>query len=206
MQAQEVFKDNNIILATDLEEGLVSYFIPEAICDNFLTHIRSKVSDEQPATEYITEVIEHFPMSLEDDIILLQPTCPLREPDDIVDALSIYELHKETNKTLVSVCEFEDMHRAYVGVGDEVGSLLLRYGLKLEEEKIYIRNSSIYIFNVGYFMENRKIFDDKASVYVMPKFKSIDINTTLDFRLAEFIYQRPKKKLGGEFIKWKPYY
>jgi CMP-N-acetylneuraminic acid synthetase len=55
-------------------------------------------------------------------------------------------------------------------------------------------------------MENRKIFDDKASVYVMPKFKSIDINTTLDFRLAEFIYQRPKKKLGGEFIKWKPYY
>ena len=198
-QALECFDESNIIAATDISYDTMKVLVPELHNTDILFHKRKTVKPSQKASTYIKEIIDAYPMRDSDSIVLLQPTCPTREPQDIQDAIQIYELYKRP--TLVSVQEMADLDRTYLQMGDALGTKLLKYGFRMDNQKLYQRNSSIYIFNVGYFLETNTIFDETSALYVMPDYKSIDINTNLDFSIAELIYKRYK----GDFkLKWDP--
>jgi CMP-N,N'-diacetyllegionaminic acid synthase len=202
-QALDVFKGENIILTTDIDLDMLTFFIPEASTNSIRIHEREKVSDTQEAKEYLLQVINSHPIGTDDSIVLLQPTCPCRESDDIREAIDTYERMCLPN--LVSVQEFTDYTRMYSGRGYDSAALLSRHGIFESDEKLYVRNSSIYIFSVSYLLnlKDRSIFSAKPAIYVMPKYKSIDINTPMDFAQAEWVY---KNKRGKEVLKSRPLY
>jgi len=133
-------------------------------------------------------VIEHFINKVcapKDTIILLQPTSPLRDHNDIRKAYSIF---LESKDTVISV--FRPIHHP-------LKSVILKdnkcspWGKFLGNEReqalpeILSFNGAIYIFKVEEFMK-RTTIPKVFTPYVMPYLRSIDINEASDLKIAEF--------------------
>ena len=126
-----------------------------------------------------------------DTFCLLQPTSPLRDGDDIAGA---YELFREKAEfAVVSVCEAEHSplwcghlpeDREFVGFIDESAMKQRQAG-----GKFYRLNGALYIVSREKFRESRYLYQKGSFAYVMSQSKSVDIDTELDFRMAEILMQ-----------------
>ena len=124
-----------------------------------------------------------------DTFCLLQPTSPLRTAEDIKAA---YELFIEKAKfAVVSVCEAEHSPlwcghlpetNEFVGFVDESSVKQRQVG-----RKYYRLNGAIYIVSINRFKKEKYLYRDGSFAYVMCQNKSVDIDTELDFKLAEIL-------------------
>lgn len=132
------------------------------------------------------EVVKHVLDSIEDIfefIILLQPTSPLRDTNDIDTALkklfdlnasSLISLKKYDNKVLKSFKEKED---GFIeGIVNDKYPFMRRQDLP----NIYLSNGAIYIVKVDQFLKNKSFFTNKTIPFIMDDIKSIDIDTEED--------------------------
>jgi CMP-N-acetylneuraminic acid synthetase len=164
-------KLSGIMLATDYAK---SYVTP--LKESTILHERKEVSDEQTSVELLVEIILKYNLNLQDNIVLLQPTCPLRTGIDIDKAIAIHQ--KEPLINLVSVYRVDNQ-------------IYNKYGCHLHDVVIpaYQRNSSIYIFNIKKLLETRVLFDKLMNFYIMPRYKSIDINDFDDFEEVQAVIE-----------------
>ena len=76
----------------------------------------------------------------------------------------------------------------------EINKLLNKNDQKLMNRqnsiKTYIPNGGIYVFKYSLLKEKYTYYSDKTYAYVMPKERSIDIDTQNDFKIAEFFANR----------------
>ncbi len=122
-------------------------------------------------------------------VILLQPTSPLRNEDDIRNAFCLYnDTEKNSGRdTVVSVCEV-DHPTAWVGSVREDMSF---QGTKLlnkrsqDYEKEYRLNGAIYVASVVQLLEIQSLFTEKLIGSIMPRVRSIDIDEEVDFKICE---------------------
>lgn len=130
------------------------------------------------------------------NIILLQPTSPLRKSHDINAA---YELFDKTIDMVVSVniCKsnpyyniFEENQSGYLIKSKE--SFATR---RQDCPAVYEINGAIYIINIDSLKSKGFYRFNKIIKYQMNNYDSIDIDTELDFKFAEFIFQHNLKKL-----------
>lgn len=125
-----------------------------------------------------------------DDVVLLQPTSPLRTGDDISNALRIYE--KEHAESLVSCFEEESIseYNTYYLQGNKGMPLKKEHnqGKRRQEiPRLYARNGAIFITSVPYLKRAKLVIGDVPAVYVMDKMRSANIDTLFDLKMAEFI-------------------
>ncbi len=130
-----------------------------------------------------------------DIVVLLQPTCPIRNPQHIdaaVDQLAASELD-----TLASVKgPFKKRDPVLKAIR---GGVLEAYcGAEPETnwEAFYIYNASIYAAKRGYFLEHNKLISNRQVPLVMDSFHSVDIDTAADVVIAEacMTYMRQAKE------------
>lgn len=153
-------------------------------------------SDTASSIEMIDEVLENYKNRGKefDSFCLLQPTSPLRDADDIRKA---YELFcQKAEFAVVSVCETEHspLLCGTLPKNHEFINFINPNNLKRRQdnEKYYRLNGAIYIVNTKEY-EKEKFFYRKGSfAYIMPQCKSIDIDTEIDFRLAETLFRYSK--------------
>ena len=129
--------------------------------------------------EMIGEVYDYF--------ILLQPTSPLRNEDDIVQAMEL--LLSKKAKAVVSVCEVEHSSNLNI-ILDETKSMSgfmkdLRIVRRQDFKKEYRLNGAIYIASIEYYKKHKTFYEEDSFAYVMPKERSIDIDSLMDFNIAE---------------------
>ncbi len=128
---------------------------------------------------------KHFSM-----VTLLQPTTPLRQPEDIRKAYEIF--HARNANSVISVCEV-DHSPLWCNTLPEDHSLkdFLRPDvITLPRQKLntyYRINGAIYMIDVNFFMHSDSIYETNSIAYIMDKEKSIDIDDEFDFRLVEAI-------------------
>lgn len=124
-----------------------------------------------------------------DSFCLLQPTSPLRTADDIIAAYSLYK--DRASFAVVSVCEAEHSplwcghlpyDREFVGFIDEESMKQRQSG-----GKFYRLNGAIYIVNVNRFKNDSFLYQRGSYAFVMDQNKSVDIDTEMDFKMAEFL-------------------
>lgn len=123
-------------------------------------------------------------------ILLLQPTSPFRNREDIKAALDIF--FKKNAKAVVSVCEAEHSPLWMNTLNDDLNMKdFIRKDIlnknRQELGKYYRINGAIYIAEWDYLKQNKTFFGDKTYAYIMPKERSIDIDTEMDFKFAEFL-------------------
>lgn len=192
---------------------LISWTIEAALSSNFVDEvIVSSDSDMilDIASKYGVSIIKR-PVELSSDnatsidalihavknhkqyanIVLLQPTSPLRTSAHIDEAMKLL-LNKKA-KAVVSVCEAEHSPLwCNVLPPDGKMAAFLRtevIGKRSQDLPQYFRlNGSIYILDTYQFLNKKEIsFNEDTYSYSMSVEDSIDIDTIIDFKLAEII-------------------
>ena len=148
-------------------------------------------SDDSSSIDVILHVLDYLENrgELPDLFVLLQPTSPLRTSEDI--EASINSFLESDCDSLVSVCELD--HRSLLNFSLEDGFLVQNNNESLFNSRRqdipthYSLNGAIYITTPEFIRKNKSFYSDKTIPHVMSKEKSIDIDTSFDFKLAEFL-------------------
>lgn len=128
-----------------------------------------------------------------DILILLQPTSPLRKIEDIDNSIEM--LFEKNAKAIVSVCKTEH-HPLWSSILPPDGSMkdFLNQNIKnknrQELPKYYRLNGAIYLSYCDYLKKSKSFLGEQTFAYIMPQERSIDIDSSLDFKFAEFLLQQ----------------
>jgi len=122
-----------------------------------------------------------------DTVTLLQPTSPLRTKEDIINAFETLE--NTSSDAVTSVCE-TDHSPLWCMTLDESRSLIeFRKNMAdcpRQQLCTYYRfNGAIYIRRISYNDNDIQILSNTETAYIMDRKHSIDIDTEIDFRIAE---------------------
>lgn len=117
------------------------------------------------------------------DIVLLQPTSPLRTSFDIDQAISMYLLKKSNN--VVSINKIEEGSTKFQIYYDSSSQRISSKGKFFQSNSKYQLNGAIYIFNRDKILCTKSFIDDNSYGYLMPAERSVDIDTKEDFELAK---------------------
>ena len=120
---------------------------------------------------------------------LLQPTSPLRTDEDISAA---YELFREKAEfAVVSVCEAEHspLWCGHLPENQEFVDFIDAESMKQRQAggKYYRLNGAIYIVDIKRFREGKFLYQSGNFAYIMSQDRSVDIDTELDFIMAELL-------------------
>ena len=137
--------------------------------------------------------IDHYVKSSKekpDIIVLLQVTSPLRPRDSLKEALT--KFHAGGYDSLLSICP---THRFFWKVAkNEIALAEYNYIRRPRRQDIksidmrFMENGSIYIFTCKHFEKTGNRLGGKIGYVEWPDEYSIEIDTLLDFKLAEQIY------------------
>lgn len=126
-----------------------------------------------------------------DSVCLLQPTSPMRTAEDILEGYRLFEEKKAS--TVIGVCEAEhspiwmntlpDNHSLDHFVSDTSGKGRQSYNT------YYRINGALYIVGAAFIQKENNIYQNSYA-YIMPAERSVDIDSELDFQLAEFLMSR----------------
>jgi CMP-N,N'-diacetyllegionaminic acid synthase len=127
------------------------------------------------------------------EFLVLLPTAPLRLPEDIDGAVSLF---REKNADSV-VSYYPAPHpvqwHKYIDENGILRSVLPetnKLANRQEEQQAYLPNGSIYIFRYSILKEQGVYYTDRSYPYIMPRGRSVDIDTLEDFRFAEWLLER----------------
>jgi N-acylneuraminate cytidylyltransferase len=122
-----------------------------------------------------------------DVVVLLQPTSPLRLPTDIDSAVTMLVEHKANS--VMSVCEVSTSPywMFTIGSGDKLQRILPKQPATTRQElpPCYEINGALYVVTTDWFRQSQVFVDDETLAFVMPRERSVDIDTPEDFALAE---------------------
>ena len=148
-------------------------------------------SDTASTDDAIIEALEKFKeRGKEFDVIcILQPTSPLRTAEDIKNAYKT--LVKKAKVGVVSVCEPDHSPlwcNTISSDGSMAGFLSRDLGQQRQElDKYYRINGAIYFVYRDAFDEDPFLYREGSYAYVMDRERSVDIDSELDFRMAEVL-------------------
>ena len=139
------------------------------------------------AVEYMMEISKE---KIEKFMVLL-PTAPLRSEKHIDEAIRLFK--QENADTLVSMREadtpvtwyFEKsknmrVKNAGFGQGDALAA-------RQSNDIYYVPNGAIYILDYSLLKDKRTYYSENTVVYEMGEQDSVDIDTELDFKMAEIL-------------------
>lgn len=125
-------------------------------------------------------------------ILLLQPTSPLREATDIEAAAKQLEDRGADAVVSVCPCEHSPLWANTLGPNGQMKDFLRpeATGNRQDHPAYYRLNGAIYLARTDYFRQCRGFLGDRTFAYIMPSERSIDIDSLLDFQMAEFLVSR----------------
>lgn len=124
--------------------------------------------------------------------LLLQPTLPFRTADDIEGAIAMKRIHHAD--AVVSVTEVKQ-HPYLMKRVLQDGTIAtfmesdIPYLRRQDLPPLYILNGAIYLLRSATFLQQRTVFPDGACAYIMPQEHSHDIDTPMDFFIAQLILE-----------------
>ena len=158
-------------------------------CKMAIVRPKELARDDAPSESVVMHALEVLvePFDL---VVLLQPTSPFRSIADLEGALAAFV--ESGAPSCISVTEpdqspfwmYQMDERCHLSRLISPPSVVDR---RQDLPPVYAANGAIYIADVDWFRENRTFIGKGSIGFFMPKDRSIDIDTLLDFRLAELL-------------------
>ena len=127
-----------------------------------------------------------------DYFVLLEPTSPLTESTDVDAALE--RVIENKYSSLVSITKVTGSHPSFCVELSENNTIIpfdkksiKNIARRQDVRPLYNYDGSLYVSNVKEFIKNKSLFHDKTAGFVMPSWKSIEIDSLLDFYIVETI-------------------
>lgn len=128
-------------------------------------------------------------------VMLLQPTSPLRDAEDIQNAFSL--MREKKSEAIIGVCEMEHTplwSNVLPKDKNMQGFQKPEYEVPRQQLPVHYRiNGAIYLVNTDFLMKYGNLYDKDSYAYIMPKNRSVDIDNIMDFLLVE-LYMRENDK------------
>ena len=190
---QKRFKQSKIITLTDSKK--IQNFSNKYLKNEF-NYIRpKKLSGDKTKTKDTVKHLINFLVKnkkiIFDFIILLQPTSPLRNENDIIKALKIITKNKKIqsvvsiNRTLESINDliYKNRKKSF-----SPQKLIKKFNL-LQERNFFTINGNFYIIRKAFFQKKQVFYNFKKETlfYEVDKKYSLDIDDSFDLDLAKKI-------------------
>ena len=199
-------------------QPLIAWSIKQALECSFIDRVIVSTEDEEIAeiakifgaeipfsrptnlandSSLIIETVLHAINNLNDvdDVLLMQPTSPLRRVEDINNIVQLRNKFKSQSAvSLVKVSEYPQW--MYSLDGQKMYPLLAKKNSSERRQnfkKIHILNGSLYLSSRKHLIETGSFVSEDTIPYIMPPEFSIDIDEESDWEYAEFLYDRINK-------------
>lgn len=131
-------------------------------------------------------------------IVFLQATSPLRESDDIDNAIETFVNGSFDSLFSMSVMDDWCLWRDDGGGLDSFTYDYRNRGRRQERKPLYLENGSIYIYSKEMFYRERNRIGGKVGMYEMPFEHSFEIDSVRDVHLCELFMEEIIKKESGK--------
>lgn len=148
--------------------------------------------DDTPTIPVLQDVVRRLEAAGEwyDAILTLQPTTPLRRPEDIDGAIDLLE---ETGAdSVISFVEVGEKHPARMKFITPEGRVIdppfaeqFEGQRRQELPKMYLREGSIYLTRRSVLMEHHSLKGKDCRAWIVPMERACNIDTPFDLFLAE---------------------
>ncbi len=184
IDAVYVSTDDEAIAAAARAAGAVVPFLRPAA-------LATDASPKLPVIEHLVGHLAQAGVRVE-RVVDLQPTSPLRHPADIEAALAV----APSEDLVVSVCQAAD--NPYFNLVERGADGRVRLcqgegrGRRQDLPEVLALNGSIYVWRVDALKRAAiaGLWSANIRPYVMPRWKSVDIDELEDFELAEWLGRR----------------
>jgi N-acylneuraminate cytidylyltransferase/CMP-N,N'-diacetyllegionaminic acid synthase len=128
-----------------------------------------------------------------DYIILLEPTSPLRETEDVDKSIEMLVNNRSGAVSIVGVSKVEAAHPMFDvkinkrGLLEHYMGSFQKYTRRQEIDDLYFFEGTVYISQVKAFIEKRTFYHEKTLPYIVPRWKSIEIDDIFDLVCAEAV-------------------
>ena len=174
--AKKSYFVNNIYVSTDSPEIA-------KVSKNYgaiVPRLRKELLSQDNSTSFDTAIdfSEYFNnLDGESEMLLIQPTSPLRFFDHINSFMKL--VREKKSKQCVAVRDITKYLK------------LANYKLELNK-KFYIPNGSMYYSKIEILKKEKTFFSEKADLFVMDDYHSIDIDTQDEWDIAEACLEKLK--------------
>jgi CMP-N-acetylneuraminic acid synthetase len=144
-----------------------------------------------PVVQHALREMERLENTTFNYVVLLQPTTPLRLPEDIDAAVD--KLIATGADSVISVCDVGAYHPARMRqiVDDCLVELPIREPKEMLRRQdlppVYIRNGAVYAVRREVVMEHNSMIGQISRPYIMPDERSVNVDSKLDLLLAEIL-------------------
>jgi CMP-N-acetylneuraminic acid synthetase len=153
---------------------------PEAISGDF-----------EPTVSALKNVLENITDKVS-NVILLQPTNPLRPSNLIVDAFQDYQTGNYDSLFTVS----QNFHKFGKIINNKFIPFNYTIGQRSQDiEPLFYENGLLYICKAKLILENKIISESAYAKIVNHIFTNVDIDTQEDFDYAEYLIAKTKNEL-----------
>lgn len=147
--------------------------------------------DPYGVADVALDFFEKFPFYKEyDNIFILLPTFPMILKEDVERSFEIFK--KSNCKCLMSVSETG--HNALRSCFIRENTVIPLFSDRIikqsqELEKTYRINGAVIIVDIKEFLKSKSYFIFPVAAYIMPRERSIDIDTEFDYKLAKMLLE-----------------
>lgn len=128
------------------------------------------------------------------EFIVLQPTSPLRTSNDIDNAINLF--YKKEADSVISYSKENHPITWHKQINNDL-SFTNIFEDKLQNRQdiktTYFPNGAIFIFKFNIILQ-KKYYTQKSFAYIMPRNRSVDIDTLDDFEYVEFLLQKKQNE------------
>ena len=164
-------------------------------------------SDMAPSIAFITHALDTLDAAGDhyDYLVLLEPTSPLTEASDIDAALEALFARQADADSIVGVTALVSTHPAFaVRLADS--GLIQPYAApsfdqlprRQDTEPLYSLDGSLYISTVAAIRSERSFCHARTIPYVMPRYKSFEVDDLVDFICIEAIFAQRQLILSSK--------
>ena len=202
------------LIGWSIEQAKASQYIDEIfistdsreianVCERFGMEVASLrpaqlATDTAKSIDFILYTIEKLESEGKtfDYIILLEPTSPLRDTEDIDKSLEDLNNNPDA-ESIVGICKTEGIHPAFLTRLNN--RFLIPYqdnndARRQDVEDLYFFEGSIYASTVSGIKNYKKFYHEKCLGYIVPKWKSYEIDDFIDLSVCETIMQLKMEK------------
>jgi UDP-hydrolysing UDP-N-acetyl-D-glucosamine 2-epimerase len=181
---------DKIILSSD-SNNILNECVDDVILDKRPEYLSTDTSNVKELINYIiTKYIDNNDIN----IIILQPTSPLRNEIDIINSLNF--LNMKNVDSVISVCKMDHINIPEKCMYIDNGKLFFynnnnkNLKRKQDTKEYYFRNGSIYAFKKSSFIKYNNFFGNNCVPYVMEKENSVDIDDYFDYDICKYLYEK----------------
>jgi CMP-N,N'-diacetyllegionaminic acid synthase len=152
-------------------------------------------TDESPTMDLIEHCIYFFRKNqLEFDyLVLLEPTSPLRNADDIDAAIQLLVENRNKADSIVGVSKVEASHPVFdVSINDNgliqpfIGESFKLFR-RQDIEELFFFEGSVYVSDIQILLKEKSFYHNRTLPFVMPRWKSLEVDEMIDLLTAEVI-------------------